>query len=231
MNFDGSALLAGAEIRLRRSLRARRLSLRVDPRSGAVLLTVPGRMAPKRALAWAAQHQDWIEAQLARLPGRQALVPGTSLPLFGVPHLIDHDPASPRRVEPLLGRLLVGGPSEGFEARLLRWLKAEALALLTKETAQYCRRAGKACARVSVGDPASRWGSCSASGRIRYSWRLLLTPDFVRRATVAHEVAHLVHLDHSRAFHILVEQLLGSSPKPARDWLRRHGAALHRIGR
>jgi len=85
--------------------------------------------------------------------------------------------------------------------------------------------------KVGVGDPVSRWGSCSASGTIRYSWRLVLAPDFVRRATVAHEVAHRVHLNHGRDFHALVATLLGADPAPARAWLRREGAGLHRFGR
>jgi predicted metal-dependent hydrolase len=85
-------------------------------------------------------------------------------------------------------------------------------------------------ARVGVGDPLSRWGSCSSSGGIRYSWRLILAPDWVRRATVAHEVAHRVHMNHSPAFHALVADLLGADPKPARSWLRSNGPLLHRIG-
>ena len=85
--------------------------------------------------------------------------------------------------------------------------------------------------RVGVGDPLSRWGSCSSSGAIRYSWRLILAPDFVRRATVAHEVAHRVHMNHGPAFHALVETLFEADPKPARLWLRREGARLHRFGR
>ncbi|MDP8994550.1 MAG: M48 family metallopeptidase, partial [Pseudomonadota bacterium] len=85
--------------------------------------------------------------------------------------------------------------------------------------------------RVAVGDPISRWGSCSSSAAIRYSWRLILAPDWVRRATVAHEAAHLVHMNHGPAFHALVGELLGEDPRPAWLWLRREGAALHRIGR
>ena len=76
----------------------------------------------------------------------------------------------------------------------------------------------------------SRWGSCASTGTIRYSWRLILAPAFVRRATVAHEVAHLVHMNHAPAFHALVAEILGSDPRPARAWLRREGAALHRFG-
>ena len=124
----------------------------------------------------------------------------------------------------------MGGPIEGLEARLQRWLRSEALALLREETREFAGKAGVMAAKVGVGDPVSRWGSCSSAGTVRFSWRLILAPDFVRRATVAHEVAHLVHMDHGPDFHALVERLLGADPKPARLWLRREGAALHRIG-
>ena len=103
--------------------------------------------------------------------------------------------------------------------------------MLDAETRAFAARAGTAIVRVGVGDPVSRWGSCSTGGTIRYSWRLIMAPDFVRQATVAHEVAHLVHMNHSPQFHALVETLLGRDPKPARSWLRREGAALHRIGK
>jgi hypothetical protein len=127
-------------------------------------------------------------------------------------------------------RLLVGGPAEAVAGRVLRWLRQEARAMLAADTEHYARTAGVTVSRVGVGDPVSRWGSCSSSGAIRYSWRLIMAPDFVRRATVAHEVAHRVHMDHSPRFHALVQELFGEDPRPARLWLRQNGAALHRIG-
>jgi len=84
---------------------------------------------------------------------------------------------------------------------------------------------------VTIGDPKGRWGSCASSGAIRYSWRLILAPGWVRRATVAHEVAHRVHMNHAPVFHALVAELLEDHPTPARAWLRTHGAALHWFGR
>src|SRR3546814_5691061 len=95
----------------------------------------------------------------------------------------------------------------------------------------YAGRAGFIVSQVTVGDPRGRWGSCAASGAIRYSWRLILAPDHVRRATVAHEVAHRLHMDHGPAFHAAAARILGDDPAPARAWLRTHGAALHWIGR
>ena len=215
---------------IRVSPRARRLRLRVDPRTREVLLTVPKRTSARKALVWAAGHRQWLEATLAAMPERAAIAPGAILPLFGRPHRIEWDPGKTRRVETGDASIRLGGPEESLEPRLLRWLRAEARALLERETRELCAAAGLHVERVSVGDPRSRWGSCSSSGSIRYSWRLILAPEFVRRATVAHEVAHLVHMDHSPRFHALVERLLGSDPKLARTWLRREGAALHRIG-
>ena len=222
--------VGGATVTLRVSPRARHMRLHVDPKTRKVLLTVPKRVSRRRALAWAAGHRDWIARALAAVPERAPLGPGSMVPLYGEPHRIDWDPTRSRRIERGEGRLVAGGPAEGLEGRLLRWLKAHARDLLDRETREYAAAAGVMASRVGIGDPVSRWGSCSASGAIRYSWRLILAPDFVRRATVAHEVAHLVHLTHGPEFHALVERLFGADPKPARAWLRREGAALHRIG-
>lgn len=224
------ASIGGVPVTIRVDARARRLRLRVDPRTRGVMLTVPRRVSERRALAWAAGQRAWIERALSGIPEIVPFEPGTTLPLEGVPHRLDWDPARPRRIERGEGRLLAGGPMDGLDRRLLRWLKAHALDVLQRETRGYCAAAGVMASRVAVGDPVSRWGSCASNGAIRYSWRLILAPDFVRRATVAHEVAHLVHLNHGPDFHALVRELLGADPAPARAWLKREGAALHRIG-
>jgi hypothetical protein len=222
--------IGGAPLRLLVSPRARRMRLSVDPRTRRVTLTMPRRTSERRALAWAAGHGAWIEEALARIPDSIPFAPGAVIPLEGVAHRIDWDPIRPRRIERGEGRLVMGGPEEGIEGRLLRWLRAHARDLLDRETREFAAKAGVKASRVAIGDPVSRWGSCSSAAAIRYSWRLILAPEFVRRATVAHEVAHLVHLNHGPDFHALVEALLGTDPKPARSWLKREGAGLHRIG-
>jgi predicted metal-dependent hydrolase len=206
------------------------MRLSVDPRTRSVLLTVPRRISRRRALAWASEHRQWIEKALADIPPSRAFAPGESVPVYGEPYEIDWDAARPRKIRLENGRLLCGGPLDGLDRRILRWLKAEALALLTLETRDFAEKAGARLAGVGIGDPVSRWGSCSSRGAIRYSWRLILAPDFVRRATVAHEVAHLVHLNHGPDFHALVAEIFGADPRPARAWLKREGAALHLIG-
>ncbi|WP_213979646.1 SprT family zinc-dependent metalloprotease [Sphingomonas sp. dw_22] len=207
------------------------MRLAVDPRSGKVRLTLPPRASLQKGLAWANEQHAWIATQRAALPQGTPFEPDTHFP-FADREIEIVWPAGSARTPRLEGdRLLCGGPREGLERRVEHWLKREALRVLSAETAEYAERAGVTVTRVSIGDPTGRWGSCASSGAIRYSWRLILAPAFVRRATVAHEVAHRVHMNHGPAFHRLVETLFEADPTPARAWLRQSGAALHWIGR
>lgn len=212
------------------SARAKVMRLRVDPRTGGVLLTVPNRVSRRRALAWAETQAEWIARARAAVPRRLALRPETMLPFRGEDRRIVWNRALSRIPQVEKGIIRLGGPEESIEARLLRWLRREALRQLAADTAFYAGRAGVSVARVGVGDTVSRWGSCSSSGAIRYSWRLILAPDWVRQATAAHEVAHRVHMNHGPDFHALVAEIYGGDPGAARDWLRKHGAGLHRVG-
>ena len=214
-----------------RNARARRMRLSVDPRDGRVRLTLPPRASLRKALAWAEEHQDWIAAQQARLPETLPFAAGARIPFAGEELELVWDARGPRTARREGDRLLCGGPQESLPRRVERWLRAEALRTLSEETEEYAARAGVTVSRVSIGDPRARWGSCASSGAIRYSWRLILAPAHVRRATVAHEVAHRIHMNHSPAFHRLVATLYEADPTPARAWLRRNGAALHRVGR
>lgn len=216
-------------LRVVRSARARAMRLRVDPRDGEVRLTLPRRASLRRAYAWAEEQRPWIETQLGNVVPRRRLVPGLAVPIGSGELVLAHAPGK-RGTERVGDTLQVAGPIELFEARALRWLKREALRVLTAETHEIAAAAGVSVRKVAVGDPRSRWGSCTVDGDIRYSWRLILAPDHVRRGTVAHEVAHRVHMNHGPAFKALERKLLGASPSAGREWLRRHGAALHGWG-
>lgn len=230
MSFE-VAYAGGPALTLKPNARARTMRLRVDTRTGGVVLSFPARLSRRRALAWAAEQRGWIEAALSALPARVALIDGAEIPVRGEPHRIVWDQDLSRRVFRADGKLCVGGPPELVETRVTRWLKSEAMAALSAATDACAAKAGVGVERVGVGDPVSRWGSCSTSGAIRYSWRLILAPGWVLAATVAHEVAHRVHMDHGPRFHALVARLYGDDPSPAREWLRLHGAGLHRYGR
>lgn len=208
-----------------------RMNLRLDARKGAVRLTLPRSVPLGPALRWVEEKREWVEDQMGRLLPSRPIVAGMVVPLGDARLPLDWVESYPRRVIVAQDSLQVGGPEEALPARLLRWLKAQALLRLTEETHRVAGIAGLTVTSVGVGDPTSRWGSCASSGAIRYSWRLILAPDFVLRATVAHEVAHLVHMDHSAAFHAQVALLFGEDPKPARAWLRANGQNLHQFGR
>jgi len=222
---------------VRRMAQARRMRIAVDPRTGEVRLTLPGRAPLAAALAWAESQRGWVESALAALPSPAPIVAGGTIPFMGEPALIDWRPDAPRTVRLVAGqdgataRLVLGGPAESLAPRVLRWLKREALARLDAETRAFAVRAGVEVGRVAIGDPRSRWGSCSANGDIRYSWRLILVPPAVREAIVAHEVAHRLHMHHGPAFHAAVGALLGRDPAAEHDWLRAYGAALYWLGR
>ncbi len=214
-----------------RSPRARQMRLVVSPADGSVRLTIPRRAGLGDAQRWAESKRGWVEAQLAALPDPQPIHPGMSVPFAGEALTLAWSANLPRKPRRAGSTLQAGGPHDTLAPRILRWLKSEAQTLLDSESRELADRLGVTLGRIGVGDPVSRWGSCSASGDLRFSWRLILAPDFVRRATVAHEVAHRIHMNHGPQFHALVATLLGADPGPARRWLRTHGARLHWFGR
>jgi predicted metal-dependent hydrolase len=222
----------GRERRLvvRRFDHARSMRLSVDPRDGTVRLSLPRRTSLAKALRWAEERRDWVEAALAELPHPIRIEPGTALPFDGGTLVVDWQRTAPRAPARIGGRLSLGGPLESLARRVLAWLRAEAGRALTRETRALAASHDIAVGKIGVGDPRSRWGSCTAGGDIRYSWRLIMAPPSVRQATVAHELAHRVHMDHSPEFHALVAELLGADPAPARNWLKRHGATLYWVG-
>jgi predicted metal-dependent hydrolase len=210
---------------------ARRMRLRLDEKRGVLKLTGPWRMNRKAALDWAAEQREWVAVQLGAMLPPEPFVPGATIPLEGQDVRLEWSVAAPRTPKLDGDRLTCGGPEDGFARRIEAFLKRRALDVLSNETAEIAKRAEVTLRAVAVGDADTRWGSCSSSGRIRYSWRLILAPPEVRRYVVAHEVAHLVHMDHGAKFKALERQLFEGDADAARLLLRRIGGRLKRIGR
>jgi predicted metal-dependent hydrolase len=210
---------------------ARRMRLRLDEKRLVLKLTGPLRMNRKAALEWAADQKEWVETQVEAMLPPEPFVPGSHIPIQGEDALLEWA-ASARRTPILVdGRLICGGPLEGFARRIETFLKRKAVETLSRETAEAAERAGVTLKAVSVGDAETRWGSCSSAGRIRYNWRLIFAPPEVRRYVVAHEVAHLVHMNHGREFKALESRLFEGDADASRLLLRRIGSRLKRIGR
>ena len=224
-----AALPAPIEIRPLKS--AKRLRLRFDEASGTLKLTCPWRTSRRAALAWALDQRDWIEAQLLRTEPDEPFEPGATIPLEGIEVRIVWNAAAPRTPSLHDGELRCGGPEPGLARRIETFLKRRALEIMSREIADYAAMTGVTARSVSVGDAGTRWGSCSSQGRVRLSWRLILAPPAVRRYVVAHEVAHLVHLDHGPKFKTLEARLYGPGLAEAKAVLRRLGPRLRRVGR
>lgn len=194
-------------------------------------LTMPWRQSARSALDWVAGQRPWIDRQLAAAPAGLPFNDGAIIPVEGVERRIVHQPGTRRGVQLQGERLLVGGPAESLPGAVERWLRTLARERLSHTTAAVAAQAGVTVRSVSIGDPVSRWGSCSSSGAIRFSWRLILAPPEVLRFVVTHEVAHRLHMDHSPAFKAAEERLFGGPVAAARLELRRLSPSLRAVGR
>jgi predicted metal-dependent hydrolase len=226
------ALPSGGEtaLALRRSARARRILLRIDEATGEVELVLPRRAAIRDGLAFAEARADWIEDKLGGLPPAVPFRAGTVLPLIGAPLLLDRPLNGAKRTRRVGDRLEVPGAEPEFAARVKRWLIAEARREIGARAELLARRVERPVTRLSIRDPATRWGSCSATGALSFSWRLVLAPPRVLDYVIAHEVAHLREMNHGKRFWRLVADLVGE-PKAERAWLTRNGGRLRRYGR
>lgn len=212
---------------LRRHARARRLTLRLAADGSAVQLTLPKWANAKEALAFAHTKQDWLASLHAKVPRRADPEPGGHVQFRGETLKLVWDQTARRA--PVLddGALVLGGPQDSFAARIRRWMEREGLSLFEDDARDYCAAANLSEVPIGLSRAQKRWGSCSDKKRIRINWRLIQAPDFVRRSVVAHEVAHLIHFDHSPAFHALLSDIYEGDIKTADRWLKEHGRSLY----
>jgi len=221
-------------VRLRRHRQARRYTLRIAAPTREVILTIPPRGTLKEAREFAQKHGGWIAARLGRLPDAVRFVEGVLVPLRGTPHRIVHRPGARGTVwvetdgaqRPLL---CVAGKAPHVDRRVGDFLRREAKRDLEAASHRFATALAVSVKRVAVRDQASRWGSCSSTGVLSYSWRLILAPAFVLNYLAAHEVAHLAEMNHSARFWRLVQRLCPDHQR-AKVWLDVHGGDLHRYG-
>ena len=223
-------------VSLKRVTGARRFTLRVRAATRDVVLTMPMRGSLTAARDFAQRNAAWIAARLNRLPRIVPFRPGSIIPLRGDDHIITHQEAARGGIwteaaceAPAPHMLHVACGLDHVPRRVSDFLKREAKRELEAAVKLHTNRLGFASRKVTVRDTTSRWGSCSASGSLNFSWRLVMSPPFVLDYLAAHEVAHLVHMNHSDKFWALKHELAPQTER-AEAWLRAHGAELHRYG-
>ncbi|MBB5372396.1 M48 family metallopeptidase [Acidocella aromatica] len=216
-------------VAFRRSVRAKRISLRIDTSSGGLLITLPMRASRRAGLALLQAHEGWAAEKLAALPQALRFTQGAAVPVHGVPHVIGHVPGARGGawIEP--GRILVTGEPDFLARRVTDCLKRLARQHLTAMTAQKAQAAALKPKTVRIKDTRTRWGSCAPDGTLAFCWRLICAPDYVQDYVVAHELAHLRHMNHGQHFWALTETLTPHRDA-ASEWLTRNGMELLRIG-
>jgi predicted metal-dependent hydrolase len=218
-----------ARVEWRRSARARRISLRIDPRGGAVVVTLPPRAGRGAGMALLMTHADWVSDRLNALPSPIAFADGSFVPIAGIQHRIRHVPGGCGGAWLHDKELHVAGETDFLRRRVIDFLRAEARRRLSALVSTKAATAGVHAHRLAVKDTTSRWGSCAPDGSLAFSWRLVMAPEFVQDYVAAHEVAHLQHMDHGRRFWALVDRLTPHA-QTAIPWLRKEGTRLLRIG-
>lgn len=223
-------LLDGRRVPLRIIVnpRARRISLRFDAVTREAVVVTPSQRHAARAAAFAVSRAGWLAAQIAKTPNVIALTPGASVPLRGELHeLMRVDGRKAPQIEP--GRIVIGAPDDAaFDLRARRFLYREALQDLTAAADRHAATLAVRYTRLTVKDTTSRWGSCSSTGALAFSWRVVLAPPFVLDYLAAHECAHLREMNHSPRFWAEVARCIPDYGV-AETWLKRHGRALHAI--
>jgi predicted metal-dependent hydrolase len=218
-----------ATVTWRRSARARRITLRIDATNAQVIVTLPMRAGQAAGRALLAKNADWVADRLAAIPDRLLLTDGASVVLDGVAHPIRHVPGGRGGAWVADGALHVSGDAAFLPRRAADFLRGEARRRFGAQALAKAEAAGLRIKRVTVKDTRTRWGSCSPDGVLMFCWRLIMAPPHVQDYVVAHEVAHLRHMNHGADFWALAESL-----SPHRDlataWLHQEGAGLLRIG-
>ncbi|SFJ34805.1 M48 family metallopeptidase [Celeribacter neptunius] len=212
------------QVTLRRSARARRLSLRVSRLDGRVTLSMPKRLPEREAVAFLREKEDWVRKHLGNRPEDRHPEFGARIPVLG--REVEICPGTGRRAVLRDGRLEVPGAEDRVPARIKAFLKLEAGLRLRAATDRYAAALGVSYGRLSLRDPRSRWGSCTSEGNLMYSWRLMMAPEAVLDYVAAHEVAHRLEMNHSERFWAHVARIC---PDHAghRRWLHAEGETLH----
>ncbi len=210
---------------IKRSARARRYSLRISNKDGAISLTVPKYAAMAEAMNFAREQEGWMRKHLARQLKPLPLIFGGSVLFDGEYRRIEQGTGRAVRFED--GIIHVPGNADKLTAKLRAYFKTMARERLVAASVHYADMLERPIGRVTLRDTRSRWGSCTSDGNLMYSWRLIMAPREVQAYVAAHEVCHLIEMNHSDAYWTLVAGIYPDY-KAKRSWLKNNGSVLHR---
>lgn len=213
------------EVLLRRSSRAKRLSLRVSRLDGRVTLTLPPRAKEREGIAFLKTREHWLRGHLDQLAPIVVVRVGATIPVEGRPTTVIS--GATKRAAFNTDQIAVP-PTAPVGPCVRALLRARARDQLAEASDSFARQLCRSYTKLSIRDTRSRWGSCSSKGVLMYSWRLIMAPPDVLQYVAAHEVAHLVEMNHSAAFWSVVESIFPDYQN-CRDWLRHNGDQLHRF--
>lgn len=214
------------EVTVRRSARARRLSLRVSRLDGRVTMTMPPHVPAREGVAFLESRESWLRGHLGDVAEAVQVTAGGEVPFEGRMLPLRLGPV--RRTALREDGLWLPEEPGRVAARVEAFLKLKARDRLAAASDRHAAALGRSYGRLTLRDTRSRWGSCSARGDLMYSWRLVMAPPEVLDYVAAHEVCHLAEMNHGPRFWALVERLFPDHAR-CRRWLRENGDRLHRV--
>lgn len=218
-------------INIKHSMRARRVALRLDTKARRFDLIVPKWMSLRAAQDFALNNDRWMKEKLAELPSGKPFADGEEIPVLGKLRRVTIERHDKKKTEIFLedSFLRVRTHMNDPSVRIQRYLKNMALEVMSELVHAKAAQIGKKVFDVQIRDTKSRWGSCSTDKRIMLSWRLVLAPYEAMDYVIAHEVAHLRHMDHSRKFWALCAEL-SDDYEEGKYWMRNHAQELMAFG-
>ena len=212
------------EVYLRNNSSAKRYSLRISNKDNKVSLTLPRWSNLKEAKEFAQSQEEWMRKHLSQKLepiqinfGKYTLLDGKKIPIrhgFGKAVRVFND------------ELFVPGGDEELCGKLRAFYKTLARERLMNSSDYFAKKLGCKIKSITLRDTTTRWGSCTSNGRLMYSWRLMMAPLEVQDYVAAHEVCHLIEMNHSPDYWKLVESVVPTY-KSDRSWLKINGNLLH----
>ena len=209
------------------SLRAKSIKITPVLAKKVIKVSYPIYVLRSKAVAFLEAQKDWVAKQLQKIPEPVVIKDGAKITFLEKEYKISNIPNARRGVWFEDDYIFVSGDKEFLNRRVKDFLKSELKKYISTRVHYYAKKVGKDFGKISLKDTSSRWGSCASNGNLSFSWRLAFAPQFVVDYIVAHEVAHLVELNHSYKFWNVVRDIYAKDIDEPQKWLVRNATFLY----